>query len=138
MKTLKTLTLALALAPLAVGCGGYTRTPEQWSEDTHKLFEQQSEFIKNCYARELQQNPKLEGTVAVTFVVHNGSGKVGRVKLDDARTTAGDPVRKCVMDNIKDLKLKPEDANTGKGTFTWEFKAIIPPADPAPAETPAS
>ena len=135
------LSLAALLTPLAlasIGCGGYTRTPEQWTEDTRQVLEAQNEFIKSCYERELKQNPKLEGTVSVNFVVDNGTGRIRKVKLNDANTTAGDPVRKCVMDNIKDLRLKPPDANTGKATYTWEFKAVVPPADEPAAEAPAS
>ena len=127
------------LAASAVGCGGYTRTPEQWTEDTRQVFEAQNDFIRTCYNSELKQNAKLEGTVTVNFLVENDTGRIKKVKLDDSRTTAGDPVRKCVMDNIKDLRVKPADWNNGKGSFTWEFKAAIPPPveEPAP-ETPAS
>lgn len=131
------LPLAL-LAGTAVGCGGYTRTPEQWTEDTRQVLEAQNDFIKSCYNRELKQNNKLEGTVTVTFLVENDTGRIKKVKLDDSKTTAGDPVRKCVMDNIKDLRLKPPDWNNGRGSFTWEFKAIEPPPVEEPAETPAS
>ena len=142
MKPMIKLCFASLLAPLAlasIGCGGYTRTPEQWTEDTRQVLEAQNEFIKSCYERELKQNPKLEGMVSVNFVVDNGTGRIRKVKLNDAKTTAGDPVRKCVMDNIKDLRLKPADANTGKATYTWEFKATVPAADaPAEGEAPAS
>lgn len=135
-KTIKLTGLTLALLS-ATACGGYTRTPEQWTEDTRQMLEAQNEFIKSCYNRELKGNPKLEGNVTVKFLVENGSGRVKRVKLDDSGTTAGDPVRKCVMENIKDLRIKPPDANDGRATFTWEFKATIPaatePAEPAPA-----
>jgi hypothetical protein len=126
-----------ALALSATACGGYTRTPEQWTEDTRQMLEAQSEFIKTCYNRELKQNPKLEGNVSVKFLVENGSGRVKRVKIDDAGTTAGDPVRKCVMENIKDLRIKPPDANDGRATFTWEFKATIPSADEPAADAAA-
>ncbi len=126
-----------ALALFATACGGYTRTPEQWTEDTRQMLDAQSEFIRTCYNRELKQNPKLEGNVTVKFLVENGSGRVKRVKIDDSGTTAGDPVRKCVMENIKDLRIKPPDANDGRATFTWEFKATIPAAD-APAADAAA
>ncbi|MBL9025168.1 MAG: AgmX/PglI C-terminal domain-containing protein [Myxococcales bacterium] len=126
------------LTSAAVGCGGYTRTPEQWTEDTRQVFEAQNDFIKTCYNRELKQNDKLEGTVTVTFLVENDTGRIKKVKLDDSKTTAGDPARKCVMDNIKDLRVKPADWNNGKGSFTWEFKATVPAPVETPEETPAS
>lgn len=135
--TTRTMIMGLALvAASATACGGYTRTPEQWTEDTRQMLEAQNEFIKSCYNRELKANPKLEGNVTVKFLVENGSGRVKRVKLDDSGTTAGDPVRKCVMENIKDLRIKPPDANDGRATFTWEFKATVPPAEEAPADAP--
>lgn len=137
MKIRSALSLSLVFASgLAVGCGGHTRTPAEWTEDTRALLEGQSEFIKACYTKELKENPKLEGTVTVKFTVENDTGRVRRVKIDDAGTTAGDPVRKCVMENIKDLRLKPPDANDGLGTFTWQFTATVPPAQPEEA-TPA-
>ncbi len=136
MKTAKLLGLAV-LAFASAACGGYTRTPEQWTEDTRQMLEAQNEFIKSCYNRELKSNPKLEGNVTVKFLVENGTGRVKRVKLDDSGTTAGDPVRKCVMENIKDLRIKPPDANDGRATFVWEFKATVPAPEPeAAADAP--
>ena len=90
------LLVILALGSLAAGCGGYARTPEQWTDDTYKLLEQQNEMVKDCYERSLKANAKLEGNVVVNFIVDNKTGRVRKAKIDVNRTTAGDPVRKCV------------------------------------------
>lgn len=119
------------IGSLLTACGGFTRTPEQWTEDTYKLLESKSGDVQKCYNEQLKKNPLLEGKVTVDFIVHNRTGQVAKVRVDAAKTTAGDPVRKCVVDNVEDLKLGPPDANTGKATFTWEFtKEIV--KSPAP------
>ncbi len=136
MNTLKhSLLLAGAFGALSslVGCGGYTRTPSQWTEDTYKLLETKNESIQKCYNSELKKNPGLEGMVTVDFHVDNRTGRVRKVKIDKQKTTAGDPVRKCVTTAIQDLKLTPPDANDGQAKFQWEFKANVAPADPPPA-----
>jgi hypothetical protein len=120
-------------------CGGYARTPEQWTEDTYKLLESKSGDVQKCYNEQLKKNPLLEGKVTVDFIVHNRTGQVAKVRVDAAKTTAGDPVRKCVVDNVEDLKLGPPDANTGKATFTWEFtKEIVKSPTPPAGEKPAT
>lgn len=121
----KLATLLVASLPFAAGCGGYARTPDQWQTDTYKLLEAQNEPIKACYNKALRSNPKLEGNVIVTFVVENDTGRLRKARIDNSRTTAGEPVRKCVLDSLRDLKLTPPDASTGKGTYTWEFKAVF-------------
>jgi len=134
MKTTAALTITAALSLLA-GCGGgaTTRTPAQWTEDTYKLLETQNEAIKTCYNSELKKNPKLEGTVVVDFHVDNKTGNIKKVRIDKKKTTAGDPVRKCVTQVVQDLKLTPGDTNDGQANFSWEFKANV---TEAPEETP--
>jgi hypothetical protein len=135
--TLQRPTLLLSsvlLSALAVGCGGNARTPEQWTEDTYKLLETKSPDVQSCYNEELKKNPLLEGKVTVDFIIHNRTGQFGKVRVDANKSTAADPVRKCVLKAVEDLKLGPPDANTGKATFTWEFKReIVKEPAPAPA-----
>lgn len=135
MKTQILLVPTFAVSLLA-GCGGaMTRTEAQWTEDTYKLLETQNEAIKKCYNDELKKNPRLEGSVVVDFHVDNKTGRFKKVRIDKKKTTAGDPVRKCVTSVVQDLKLSPGDVNDGQASFTWEFKANVTeePADPPPA-----
>jgi len=120
-----TLLGVFALCSFAAGCGGYARTPEQWTDDTYKLLEQQNEAVKDCYEKSLKSNAKLEGNVVVSFIVDNKTGRVRKAKIDINRTTAGDPARKCVLDSLRDLKLTPGDAAEGHAVFTWEFNRTI-------------
>ncbi|MBL8743179.1 MAG: AgmX/PglI C-terminal domain-containing protein, partial [Myxococcales bacterium] len=110
MKTQILLVPTFAVSLLA-GCGGaMTRTEAQWTEDTYKLLETQNEAIKKCYNDELKKNPRLEGSVVVDFHVDNKTGRFKKVRIDKKKTTAGDPVRKCVTQVVQDLKLTPGDS----------------------------
>ncbi len=138
--TMKTKNLILPLlATTFLACGGFARTPEQWTEDTYKLLESKSGDMTTCYNKALEKNPLLEGTVTVDFIVHNKTGQVAKVRVDANKSTAADPARKCVVDAVQDLKLGPPDANTGKATFTWEFKReIVKQTAPAEGDKPAT
>lgn len=137
MKT-KALVLPIVATTL-LACGGFARTPEQWTEDTYKLLESKSGDVQTCYNDALKKNPLLEGKVTVDFIVHNRTGQVAKVRVDANKTTAADPARKCVVNAVEDLKLGPPDANTGKATFTWEFKReIVKEAPPAEGDKPAT
>jgi hypothetical protein len=125
---------SLLLAAFVAGCGGNARTPEQWTEDTYKLLESKSSDVQACYNEELKKNPLLEGKVTVDFVIQNRTGQFAKVRVDANKSTAADPARKCVLKAVEDLKLGPPDQNTGKATFTWEFKREIV-KEPAPTET---
>ena len=127
------------IATTLLACGGFTRTPEQWTEDTYKLLESKSGDVTTCYNEALKKNPLLEGKVTVDFIVHNKTGQVAKVRVDANKTTAADPARKCVVKAVEDLKLGPPDANTGKATFTWEFKReIVKEAAPVEGDKPAT
>lgn len=119
----------------SVGCGGYARTPDQWTDDTTKLLDAQSETIRACYEKTLKGNPKLQGQVTVSFIVEDKTGRVRKAKIDTNRTTAGDPVRKCVLDALRDLKLTPPDEAQGRASFQWDFHPIYIKEDGTPLET---
>ena len=103
MKTNIAPILVLGLSSFAAGCGGYARTPEQWSDDTTKILEAQNEPIKACYNKALRADPKLAGLVFVTFTVEDETGRIRKVKIDNSKTTAGEPIRRCVLDSLRDL-----------------------------------
>jgi len=126
--------LALASTLVSVGCGGYTRTPDQYTDDTFKVLSAQSEPIRACYNKVLKGNPQLNGNVTVNFIVDNKTGRIRRVRIDNARTTAPEPVARCVLDSLHDLKLTPADKNEGRATWTWEFKQVFVKEDGTPLE----
>ncbi|HTJ85064.1 MAG TPA: AgmX/PglI C-terminal domain-containing protein [Polyangiaceae bacterium] len=137
MKTTLALATSLLVGSVLAGCGGDARSPSDWQDDTQKMLESSNEAIKTCYDAELQKNRKLQGSVTVTFTILRGNGHVKKPRVDQARTTGGDALKKCVVDNIQDLKLEPPDANHGEATYTWIFNSSEAPASPAPADAPA-
>lgn len=138
MKTLQK-TFALVTFSLASGCAGNMRSPAQWDTDSQALLATHSEAIKACYNEALKKSPKLSGAVVVSYTIEPETGALKKAKLDEARTTAAAPARKCVLDNLLELKLAPPDANIGQGTNTWIFTATeapVAPAEAAPASAP--
>jgi hypothetical protein len=131
---------AIALAMVA-GCSFAARSPEMYRDDTQKVLDTRAAEIKACYDGILKADAKAEGTVSVRFDVMEESGQITNVKLDEAASSAPQPVRDCVTTALQGLVLKPGDARLGKATFVWEFMAgqagAAVPAESAPAAPPA-
>jgi len=129
--------LALAALSLEVGCGGLARTTDVYRDDTAKLLQTASTGISTCYNQVLKTNPTAQGSVTARFVVAPETGKLRRIKIDTARSSAPAPVQECVRQYIGDLVLSPPDTQAGVATFSWDFVAKVLPA-PAPPAPPAS
>jgi outer membrane biosynthesis protein TonB len=130
--------LALCLPGLA-GCGANARSTSAWQDDTQKMLETSNEAITNCYNAALQTNRQLAGSVTVTFTINQRDGHVKKPRVNEARTTGNNALKKCVIDNIQDLKIEPPDDNHGEATYTWVFNASDTKFGPAPVEAaPAS
>lgn len=125
--------LALVAALGSVGCGGLARPAEVYRDDTAKMLATANEGITNCYNQVLKSNPTASGSVTVRFVVQDETGKLRRIKVDPARSSAPAEVQECVTKYISDLKLEPADSQKGIAMFSWDFsfKAVTPP-DAAP------
>ena len=92
-------------------------------------------------AKALTKNSKISGEFKFFRPNPAGDGTTQHfytVKIDNGRSTAGEPIRKCVLDALQDLKLTPADKNEGRAQFTWEFKPIYVNDDGTPAATPPS
>ena len=136
MKNIQTALVGLALVTGlgSVGCGGLARTAEVYRDDTQKLLETKaSEGITTCYNQVLKTNPTAQGSVTARFVVYPGTGKLHRIKIDEARSSAPAPVQECVRQYIDALVLEPADTQAGHATFSWNFTFKVPPSPPAAA-----
>lgn len=136
MRSAILMTSLVTLAAGLVGCGFAVRSPDMYRDDTQKVLETRSPEIKACYDGILKTDKAAAGTVTVKFDVEMDTGKFANVKLDEAASSAPQPVRDCVLNALQGLAIKPPDGNLGKATFMWEFNAGAVAA-PAPAPAPA-
>lgn len=124
MKT--TILIAASLASLA-GCSAALRSPEMWRDDTTKVLQTRNDAIRACYDGVLKTTPGAGGKVTITFEVETDAGKIQKVAVDKANTTAPDAVGDCVTKNLDGLSVTPPDAKVGQGTYVYEF---TPPSAP--------
>lgn len=133
MKTI-TLTSLAVLSAFAVGCA--YRSPEMWRDDTNKVLEAKNNDIRACYDNILKTTPTASGKVTVKFEVETEGGKIQKVEVDKANTTAPPEVGDCVKKSIEGLVISPPDRRVGQATYVYEFSAggaAAPVAGPAPA-----
>jgi len=122
MKTLTALSFA-ALSALAVGCA--YRSPEMYRDDTTKVLESKNNDIRTCYDAYLKGMPGAGGRVTVNFEVETEGGKIQKVTVDKAKSTAPDELGECVKKNIEGLVIAPPDGRVGQATYTYDFS--VPP-----------
>src|SRR5262249_58496437 len=97
MKTVTALSFA-AFSALAVGCA--YRSPEMYRDDTTKVLEAKNNDIRMCYDAYLKGMPGAGGRVTVNFEVETEGGKIQKVTVDKAKSTAPDELGECVRKNI--------------------------------------
>ncbi len=138
MKNIQTALVGLSLASLlaSVGCGGLARTADVYRDDTQRLLLTANDGITTCYNQVLKTNPTAQGSVTARFVVAPETGKLRKIKIDEARSTAPALVQECVRQYIGDLVLAPADAQAGIAMFSWTFtfKAKAPASAAAPID----
>jgi hypothetical protein len=119
-----TLTLSAALAAL-VGCGGTARNAETYRADTRQLLDVRTSQLRGCYDEALAKDAMLAGTVTVHFVVAKRTGAIMNVTLDP-KSSAPEPIGRCVVQALEGLKLDPADRHEGRASFEYTFQP--PPA----------
>jgi hypothetical protein len=107
---------ALALA----GCSFYARSPDDYRTATRALLESKSESFQQCYQGVLSSTPDAAGTVAVSFVVEEKTGKI-LTPASLPESTAPEPLRECVVKGLDGLVLDPPDQRKGVATMTFDF-----------------
>jgi hypothetical protein len=115
--------LALASASLSLAaCSGsfYARSPDDYRTATRALLESKESNFKQCYQDVLTSTPDAAGTVAVTFVVEEKTGKI-LTPSSLPESTAPEPLRECVVRSLDGLALDPPDQRKGVATMTFDF-----------------
>jgi hypothetical protein len=122
MKT-RTVIITLLLATSFLGCSVQfaSRDADMYRKDTRALLATKNGVIKDCYDAQLKSDAKPNGKVVVNFVVQEETGQIINVALDTKKTTAPEPLAKCVVDAISGLNLDPPDQEQGVASFEWEF-----------------
>jgi hypothetical protein len=110
----------LCLGALA-GCSFHARDAASYRKDTRALLETKNDDLKGCYDAELKKDPKVGGTVVVTFKVAKKTGQIIGAKVDPS-STAPESLGRCVVQAIGGLALQPPDERDGDATFRWEFQ----------------
>jgi hypothetical protein len=123
MKTIALTALTLTIT-FAAGCA--VRDAKMWNDDTSKVLASKQNDIKACYDDFLKGQPGAGGKVTVNFEVETDAGKIQKVTIDKANTTAPDALGDCVKKNIEGLVVSPPDSKVGAATYVYEFSQ--PPA----------
>jgi hypothetical protein len=123
-QTFAALSLAtLSLATLSLtACSGsfYARSPDDYRTATRSLLESKESNFKQCYQNVLTSTPDAAGTVAVSFVVEEKTGKI-LTPSSLPESTAPEPLRECVVKGLDGLALDPPDQRKGLATVTFDF-----------------
>lgn len=119
MKTVLIATGLVALSSFATGCA--YRDAKMFTDDTGKALATRNNEIKACYDGVLKGTPTAGGKVTIKFEVETEEGKIVKVQVDKAGTTAPDAVASCVTSNLNGLAISPPDKKTGDGSWVYEF-----------------
>lgn len=121
-KTLLSVAVIAAGAPALVACSGsfYARSPDDYRQATRALLESRESSFRQCYEGVLSATPDATGTVAVSFVVEEKTGKI-LTPSSLPESTAPEPLRECVVKGLDGLALDPPDQRKGVATMTFDF-----------------
>jgi Ca-activated chloride channel family protein len=73
--------------------------------------------IRTCYERQLTTDPSLQGKLVVTLRI-DADGSVGDARIDEAQTTVGDDLARCVLQRLRRMQFP---ATHGPITVTYPF-----------------
>jgi hypothetical protein len=112
----------LTLVPSLGACSGsfYARSPDDYRQATRALLESRESSFKQCYEGVLSSTPDAAGSVAVSFVVEEKTGKI-LTPASLPESTAPEPLRECVVKGLDGLALDPPDQRKGVATMTFDF-----------------
>ena len=90
-------------------------------DEIQQVIRASKKSFSACYQSASKSEPKLEGRVAVKFVI-DGAGTVAEANIAD-NTTGNVELASCVVENVKKLRF-PEPKGGGKViiTYPWAFK----------------
>ena len=93
-------------------------------ELVRRVIQEHASQIRYCYEQELQRDPKLEGKVAIRWVI-NADGRVSSPQVDTGATTLqNDKVHHCMMERIASWEFpKPKGGGIAVITYPWILRA---------------
>jgi len=111
-----------ALVFLLGGCSAsfYARSPDDYKSATRALLESKQSSFTSCYEGVLKGAPDAAGTVAISFVVEEKTGKI-ITPAALPESTAPEPLQQCVVQGLDGLVLDPPDQRKGVATMSFEF-----------------
>jgi hypothetical protein len=115
------LACTLVASIAAVGCGHFARETTEYSVDVRQMLASRNDAVSLCYGRVLEQMPTAAGTVALRFRVVPETGRLAKTRINPAKTTAPEPVQRCILENLDEMKLDPPDVNEAVGEVVWNF-----------------
>src|SRR5690606_30521324 len=91
--------VASALSLSACSGSYYARSPDDYRTATRALLESNESSFKQCYQNVLSSTPSATGTVAVSFVVEEKTGKI-LTPSSLPESTAPEPLQQCVVQGL--------------------------------------
>ncbi len=85
-----------------------------------RVIQEHASQIRYCYEQALAINPKLEGKVAIRWII-NADGRVSNPQVDSGTTTLDNgSVHRCMMDRIASWEFpKPKGGGMAVVTYPW-------------------
>ncbi len=85
-----------------------------------RVIQEHAAQIRYCYEQALAINPKLEGKVAIRWII-NADGRVSNPQVDSGATTLDNgSVHRCMMDRIASWEFpKPKGGGMAVVTYPW-------------------
>ena len=113
---------AALVTPALAACSFeyHARSPEDYRTATRALLESKQSDFTNCYAGVIKATPDAKGTVAVSFILEEKTGKILTPK-SLPESTAPEALQQCVVNGLNGLALQPPDQRKGVATMTFDF-----------------
>ena len=83
-----------------------------------RVMRMRSSTVKSCYVKALRTNSRLEGKLALKFVI-TMSGRVGSVSIKS--NSLHSSVAKCVSTNLKNWRFPKPKKGTVSFNYSWIF-----------------
>jgi hypothetical protein len=89
-----------------------------------KVIQDHASQIRYCYEQELALNPRLQGKVAIKWVIH-AEGTASDAQVEPGATTLdNDRVQQCMMSRITSWQFpKPKGGGVAVITYPWIFRS---------------
>jgi len=124
-----------AQSPLKVNVGAPTATGKLAPEVIRRIVRAHITRLHHCYERSLQQDPNLQGKIAVRFVIEP-NGAVSSV-ADAGSTITDKAMMSCTLNTFQAM-LFPAPEGGGKVVVTYPLVFAQPDSPPATATPPAA